>query len=98
MGRDRWRRRGRRVRAQRALRGRRSGHRATRRADRRRDWRGRGVASALIARSMDGFEQAGFTHALLNVDSASPTGASRLYRSLGFEPIARTVVHQIAVR
>ena len=50
------------------------------------EWRGRGVASALIIRSMHAFAEAGLSHASIGVDSDSVTGAARLYRSLGFEP------------
>lgn len=56
------------------------------------EWRGRGVASALILRSLLAFRDAGLTHAALSVDSENPTGASRLYRTLGFEPSARSIV------
>lgn len=59
----------------------------------RADVRGRGVASALIARSVRSFAAAGFTHAAIEVDADNPTGAARLYRSLGFEPHARSVIH-----
>ncbi len=62
-----------------------------------REWRGRGVASALIHTSMRAFAAVGRTHASIEVDSASPTGASRLYRSLGFEPMHRSVTSQIQV-
>ena len=61
------------------------------------EWRGRGVASALISASIAAFVAAGFTHAALNVDSASPTGAAGLYRKLGFEPTQRSITHQIEV-
>ncbi|MEP1123214.1 MAG: GNAT family N-acetyltransferase [Ilumatobacter sp.] len=60
-------------------------------------WRGRGVASALIVRSLQAFAEAGLTHAALAVDSENPTGASRLYRSLGFGPSTRSIVHDLAV-
>ena len=59
------------------------------------DYRHRGIASGLIARSLTAFAEAGLTHASIGVDSASPTGASRLYRSLGFEPKTRTITHEI---
>ena len=59
--------------------------------------RGRGVASALIARSMHAFAAAGFDHAALDVDSENPTGAFHLYRSLGFEPEHRSITFQIAL-
>ncbi|MGA9277177.1 GNAT family N-acetyltransferase [Ilumatobacter sp.] len=58
-------------------------------------WRRHGVASALIVRSLQAFKDAGLTHAALSVDSENPTGASRLYRNLGFHPSARSVVYEI---
>ena len=62
-----------------------------------REWRGRGVASALIATSLHAFARAGLTHASIGVDSDSPTGAARLYRALGFEPRQRSITHQLDV-
>jgi ribosomal protein S18 acetylase RimI-like enzyme len=59
-----------------------------------REWRRRGVASALIRRSMLLFREAGFTHAAIGVDTENPTGAARLYRRLGFVPIHRSVIHE----
>lgn len=61
-------------------------------------WRGRGVASALLARSMRTFLDAGLTHAAIGVDSASPTGAHRLYAAVGFERVRREILVQIEVR
>jgi mycothiol synthase len=55
----------------------------------RRPWRRRGLARALLASSLVGAREAGFTSASLGVDTDSPTGATDLYRSLGFVP-ART--------
>lgn len=52
----------------------------------RRAWRRRGLARALLASSLVGAREAGFTSAALGVDTDSPTGATDLYRSLGFEP------------
>jgi ribosomal protein S18 acetylase RimI-like enzyme len=52
----------------------------------RRPWRRRGLARALLASSLVGTREAGFTSASLGVDTDSPTGATDLYRSLGFEP------------
>ena len=60
-------------------------------------WRGRGVASALIVRSLHAFREAGLTHAALAVDSENPTGASQLYRTLGFGPSTRSIVHDLQV-
>jgi mycothiol synthase len=61
-----------------------------------REWRGRGVASTLIARSLAVFADAGFDHALIEVDTENPSGAARLYRSLGFEPVRRSVTYLLA--
>lgn len=62
-----------------------------------RPWRRRGVAAALIARSLEAFRAVGFTHAMIGVDADSPTGASGLYRKLGFEPLHRTVASELRV-
>lgn len=62
-----------------------------------REWRGRGVASALIAHSLHAFAAAGCTHASISVDSENPTGAAQLYRRLGFVPQHRSITHQIAL-
>jgi ribosomal protein S18 acetylase RimI-like enzyme len=59
------------------------------------EWRGRGLASALIVQSLHAFVDAGLTHASIAVDSANPTGAARLYRALGFEPHHRSITHEI---
>ena len=61
------------------------------------EFRKRGIASALIERSCTQFSEAGFDHAMIGVDSASLTGAYRLYESLGFRPLHRQVQHQIEV-
>jgi mycothiol synthase len=52
----------------------------------RRPWRRRGVARALLAGSLVGAREAGFTSANLGVDADSPTGATALYESIGFRP------------
>jgi len=62
-----------------------------------RAWRGRGLASALIAWSLHAFAGAGFTHAMIGVDADNPTGAARLYRSLGFERERRSITHQLEI-
>ena len=62
------------------------------------EWRGRGVASALIAASLNAFAAEGLTHASIGVDSENPSGAARLYRALGFEPVRRTMTHQLEIR
>ncbi len=60
-----------------------------------RNHRGSGIASALIAASLEHFRRAGLTHASIGVDADSPTGAHRLYRRLGFEMEKRSVTHQL---
>ena len=57
-------------------------------------FRGRGVATALVQTSINAFIASGFTHAALNVDSESQTGALGLYESLGFEPFKGTITHE----
>jgi mycothiol synthase len=52
----------------------------------RRPWRRRGLARALVASSLVGAREEGYTSASLGVDTDSPTGATDLYRSLGFVP------------
>ena len=52
----------------------------------RRPWRRRGLARALLTSSLAAARDAGYTSASLGVDTDSPTGATDLYRSLGFEP------------
>jgi mycothiol synthase len=51
----------------------------------RRPWRRRGLAQALIASALEGLRDAGMTEAMLGVDAENPTGAVRLYTSVGFE-------------
>ena len=55
----------------------------------RRPWRRRGLARALLASSLAGAREAVYTSASLGVDTDSPTGATDLYRSLGFVPEQR---------
>jgi mycothiol synthase len=51
----------------------------------RRPWRGRGLASALVGRSLQLLRDHGMTSATLGVDADNPTGALRLYQNFGFE-------------
>jgi mycothiol synthase len=50
----------------------------------RRPWRRRGLARALIARSLDLLRERGMTCAGLGVDADNPTGAIGLYEGVGF--------------
>lgn len=49
------------------------------------DWRNRGIASALLARSLVALRDRGMTEAMLGVDTNNPGGAFHVYTSLGFE-------------
>lgn len=49
-----------------------------------RDWRGRGIASSLICSSLRVLRERGMEEAALGVDTENPTGAFRLYESLGY--------------
>ncbi len=51
----------------------------------RREWRRRGIARALIVRSMHMHKAKGMTEVALGVDTNNPNGALRLYLSLGYE-------------
>ena len=57
----------------------------------RRPWRKRGLAGALIARSLAVLRERGMETAGLGVDAENPNGALRLYESFGFRPIRRYV-------
>lgn len=50
----------------------------------RRPWRRRGIASALISRSLEALRVRGMTEAALGVDAENRTGALRVYERLGF--------------
>ncbi|UKA56062.1 GNAT family N-acetyltransferase [Arthrobacter sp. FW305-BF8] len=53
----------------------------------RREFRGRGIAQALLADAMRRFAAAGLDKASLDVDSENPTGAMALYRKMGYAPV-----------
>jgi mycothiol synthase len=57
----------------------------------RRPWRKRGLATALLVRSMEAFRAAGLEAATLGVDAENPTGALGVYERVGFRPIRRSV-------
>lgn len=56
----------------------------------RRAWRRRGLARALIARSLLLLRERGMTSAALGVDADNPSGALGLYENIGFEPTYRS--------
>lgn len=53
----------------------------------RREWRGRGIAPALLADAMARFAAAGLHYAALDVDTENPTGALGLYERMGYKPV-----------
>jgi ribosomal protein S18 acetylase RimI-like enzyme len=55
----------------------------------RRPWRRQGLGRALLLHAFREFAARGLTHAGLGVDSTSPTGANRLYESVGMHVTAR---------
>jgi len=55
-------------------------------------WRGRGIASALLSKSLYAFSDIGLERAALDVDAQNPTGALRLYEKVGFEAVKRTIM------
>ena len=58
----------------------------------RRSARGRGVASALLTRTLTGLADSGYRFAELGVDADSPTGAGRLYERAGFRTLTTSRV------
>ena len=57
----------------------------------RRPWRRRGLATALIARSLEVLRERGQTSAALGVDADNPSGALGLYEGLGFAVDERAI-------
>lgn len=66
----------------------------------RREARGRGLARQVLLSSLRAAREAGYRISELEVDSTSPTGADRLYVSLGYAPVrvlsryVRDVTHE----
>lgn len=56
-----------------------------------RDQRGRRLAPAVIARTLEAARAAGLEQAVLDVDTASKTGANTLYERLGFRATQRSL-------
>ena len=57
----------------------------------RREFRGRGIASALLADAMHRFAADGLDVASLDVDSENPTGALALYLKMGYQAVNRSL-------
>jgi mycothiol synthase len=60
----------------------------------RRPWRKRGLARALLARSLVMHKDLGMNEAALSVDSQNATGALQLYESMGFRMVTRTPTYR----
>lgn len=58
------------------------------------EFRGRGIARALIARGLKQFRSLGMTEAELAVDTENGTGALRLYETLGYRPTKTFIVYR----
>lgn len=58
----------------------------------RRPWRRRGLARALIARSLHVQKEQGMTESALGVDSENPSGATRVYEDCGFRVVQRHTI------
>ena len=54
-----------------------------------REFRGRGLAGALLRHALAAYQEAGFDEASLDVDSENPTGALGVYERAGFEVESR---------
>ncbi|MDQ2624889.1 MAG: GNAT family N-acetyltransferase [Actinomycetota bacterium] len=62
-----------------------------------REWRGRGVAKALLAATMAAQRAEGIEFTELGVDTANPSGAQGLYAALGFEAFRTETLMSIEV-
>lgn len=60
----------------------------------RRPWRRRGLARALIARSLAAQKQHGMLESALGVDSENVSGATRIYEACGFRVIKRSIIYR----
>jgi mycothiol synthase len=60
----------------------------------RKPWRGRGVGRALLLHAFGEFRRRGDPHVGLGVDAENPTGATRLYESVGMRVIKEDVIFE----
>jgi mycothiol synthase len=63
----------------------------------RRPWRGRGLARAILVSSLKRLHELGMREAVLGVDAENPTGALRLYESVGFSVLNKDALYQKAI-
>ena len=64
----------------------------------RRAWRGRGLGRALLLQTFAEFHRRGVHRVTLGVDAESPTGATRLYESVGMTVESETLVFEKSLR
>jgi mycothiol synthase len=57
-------------------------------------WRRKGIARALLARSLKVLREKGMTEAALGVDAENPSGARHLYEGMGFRVVRRAVFYR----
>lgn len=60
----------------------------------RRSWRRKGLARAMLARSMMLHRELGMTQTALGVDTQNPSGALHLYESMGYEVVSRSTTYR----
>jgi GNAT superfamily N-acetyltransferase len=60
----------------------------------RRPWRRRGLARAMLARSMQLHKDNGMTQTGLGVDTENPSGALHLYESMGYKVVTQSTTYQ----
>jgi ribosomal protein S18 acetylase RimI-like enzyme len=60
----------------------------------RRAWRRRGLGRALLLHAFRAFHGRGSTAAGLSVDAENPTGALRLYESVGMRAVQTRVIYE----
>jgi len=60
----------------------------------RRPWRRRGLARAMLARSMKIHKDQGMEQTALGVDTQNPSGALHLYESMGYQALARETTYR----
>ncbi len=63
----------------------------------RREARGRGIATGLLRHAIQAYAAAGFDESSLDVDTANPTGAFRLYERVGYRVEARTATYELVL-
>jgi ribosomal protein S18 acetylase RimI-like enzyme len=63
----------------------------------RRAYRGRGLAKALLYRTFGEFHARGVNRISLGVDAQNPTGATKLYESVGMRPELELVTFEKAL-